>query len=248
MTSMPDKPCPSFDPPIELRNWIYRILLGERLLVRHEEADGSAEGVKGPIHVRLFAVSQMMREEAMNYFFENHILATHVGDDGVVGALFLFIRRNSEGRKLWPLEKIKRVEVSVGIHKSIQISFLAPSLDRVCDVLAECTQLVQVRITPTCPTRSHNAQLDTDMDGLLKSFARVKGDNCFVRPENPIRDVRQPYGRESGAKTAGSAAHDKPGLRKLFSGGAVSGGDSRMYSALRVSSSSELWRKCLLLR
>lgn len=171
----PDKPFPFFRLPLELRRRIYGLVLGKRLLLRHEEADESADGVEGPIDVRLFAVSKMMQEEAMSFFFENHVFAIDVGDDGILGELPLFARKDTQRRKAWPVEKIKRVEISVTILKSLQVPFLEPLLERVCDMLAGCTQLAEVRITPTCPMRSHGAPLDPDMDGLLDSFSCVKG-------------------------------------------------------------------------
>jgi len=95
-----------------------------------------------------------MREEAMSFLFENQVFAIDVGDDGIVRALPLFVKEFNQGRKSWPMEKIKRVEISVTLQKSLPIPFLAPLLKRVCEVLAGYTKLAKVRITPTCPTMS----------------------------------------------------------------------------------------------
>jgi len=175
MTPVPDKPFPFSRLPIGLRRKIYGFALGEGLRLQQKEADGSADEIQGPIDVRLFVVNKTMREEAMVCFFENHVFVIDVGDDGIVGALPLFIRETAAGRKRWPVEKMKRADVTVSIQKSIQVSFLGPLLDRVCDVLADCTQLAEVRITPTCPMRSHSSTLDADMEMLLDSFSRVRG-------------------------------------------------------------------------
>jgi hypothetical protein len=175
MTPIPDKPFPFSNLPTELRRKIYGFAVGEGLRLQHKEADGSADEVQGPIDVRLFAVNKMMREEAMVSFLENHVFVIDVGDDGIVGALPLFIRETAAGRKRWPVEKMKRADVTVSIQKSIQVWFLGPLLHRVCNVLADCTQLAEVSITPTCPMRSHSSALDADMDALLDSFSRVRG-------------------------------------------------------------------------
>lgn len=192
VTPIPDKPFPFFNLPIELRRRIYGFALGEGLSLQHKEADGSADGVKGPIDVRLFAVNKTMKQEAMVSFFENHVFVIDVGDDEIVGALPLFIRETAAGRKRWPVDKMKRADVTVSIQKSIQVSFLGPQLNRVCDVLAECTQLSELRITPTCPTRSHSSALDGDMDGLLDSFSRIRGVSKVIWTSDPF-DLRERY-------------------------------------------------------
>lgn len=171
----PDKPFKFFSLPLKLRKKVYELVLDKSLLLRHEEADQSADGVKGPIDVRIFAVSRIMREETMSYFFENNVFAIAVGDDNIAGALPLFVRKYTPRPISWPVEKIKRVEISVTIQKSLQVPFLRPLLKRVCDMLAGCTQLAGIRITPTCPTRCYNVRLDSDMDCLLESFLCVKG-------------------------------------------------------------------------
>jgi hypothetical protein len=192
MTPIPDKPFPFSNLPTELRRKIYGFAVGEGLRLQHKEADGSADEVQGPIDVRLFAVNKMMREEAMVSFLENHVFVIDVGDDGIVGALPLFIRETAAGRKRWPVEKMKRADVTVSIQKSIQVSFLGPLLHRVCNVLADCTQLAEVSITPTCPMRSHSSALDADMDALLDSFSRVRGVSNVHWTTDPF-ELRERY-------------------------------------------------------
>lgn len=192
MTPIPDKPFPFSDLPIELRRKIYDVTLGNGLRLQHKEADGSADEVQGPIDVRLFAVNKMMREEAMGSFFENHVFVIDVGDDGTVGALPLFIRESAADRKRWPVEKMKRVDVTVSLQRSIQVSFLGPLLDRVCGVLATCTHLAELRITPTCSTGSYKPTLDADMDGLLDSFSRVRGVSNVHWTTDPF-ELRERY-------------------------------------------------------
>lgn len=192
VTPIPDKPFPFFKFPLALSQKVYGFALGEGLSLQHKEADGSADEVRGPIEVRAFAVNKMMRDEAMVSFFENHVFVIDVGDDGLVGLLPLFIRETAAGRKRWPVEKMKKADVTVSIQKSIQTSFLGPLLDRVCDVLAGCTQLAEVRITPTCPMRSHSSTLDADMDGLLDSFSRVRGVSNVPWTTDPF-ELRERY-------------------------------------------------------
>ena len=175
VTSTPVDPFPFFDVPIELRRRVYGLVLGKGLLLRHEEADGSADGVEGPIDVRLFAVSKIMREEAMGWFFENHIFAVEVGDNGLVGALPLFMRKYADGREPWPVEKLKRVHVTIKLNKSIQLPFIGALLNRVCEVLTDSTYIAEIMITLTYQKSSYTPTLDEDMGGQLESFSSVKG-------------------------------------------------------------------------
>lgn len=175
VTPVPVEPFRFLDLPIHIRKKVYSLVIGTRMVVEHQEDDGSADGVEGPIDLRLFVVSKGMRDETMGWFFENQIFDVFVADDGIVGALPLFMRKSTEERTRWPVKKLKMVNVGIRMHKSIQLPFLGALVDRVCEVLAGCEQLTEVKFTPVCDVYSYKPVLDKDMDGLLERFTRVRG-------------------------------------------------------------------------
>ena len=141
-----DEPLHLFSLPIELRHRIYELVFGKGLVLRPQESDDEEKSWTTLVDVAIFRVNKSMRNEAMGWFFANNGFVLNYDQTGSGGVVRSFFRKNSHGQRPWLLENLKRLRIEIVLHRGNQRQDVENTIIEICDVLANCTRILKIRI------------------------------------------------------------------------------------------------------
>lgn len=174
-TTVPDRPFRFLDLPLTSRMTIYGMILRPPKAVTQMEPDLSANNDEGPVDTRIFAVSKQIHEEATESFFRENLVAVLLRDDGFLGLPPPMFRDDASAIQQGYIRKLKKVDVVLPMHKKSQARRLRWVLERVCQALATCPRLEEVRVTPRTPSIWYQPGLDVAMDSVLEAITLLRG-------------------------------------------------------------------------
>ena len=170
-----DEPLHFFSLPIELRHRIYELVFGKSLVLRPHESDDEVYPWTRLVDGALFSMNKFLRAEAMGWFFANNSFVLNYEQTGMGGVLPSFFSRNRHGQRSWLLENLKRLRIEIALYRCSQRQHVENTLIEICDVLANCTGIVELRITCFSFHISYEPWLDAVMDELLERFCVLRG-------------------------------------------------------------------------
>lgn len=150
-TPVPETPFRIMDLPIELRREIYSLVLSRSRPVLQFPPEGSADGVQGPVDVRLFAVSRQVFAEAVEVFYEVNTFGISTMPYIYYYDIPLFVQQSTGNEAPRPTDSIKRVHVSFKIetyyYHALHIEEFLFLWKRFCDFLRTCRSLQKIQVT-----------------------------------------------------------------------------------------------------
>ena len=170
-----DEPLHFSSLPIELRHRIYELVFGKSLVLRPHESDDEVKSWTKLVDVALFSVNKFMRTEAMGWFFANNGFVLNYDQTGMGGVVPSFFRKNRHGQRSWLLDNLKRLRIEIVLYRGSQRQDVENTIIEICDVLANCTRIVELRITCFSFHISYEPRLDVVMDELLERFCFLRG-------------------------------------------------------------------------
>ncbi|KAL8784272.1 MAG: hypothetical protein Q9195_009108 [Heterodermia aff. obscurata] len=138
LTPVPEQPFHLMGLSPEVRRLIFRFLFRGQLIRRRgvllHMADDNSAGVDGdekePFDVRVFAVSKIIKREAMEVFFADNVFRIHVYDQGSFGwrdsegvrPLSVFLR---PGIEFLPIESLRRFDIVVHVNVEDDVRYFS---------------------------------------------------------------------------------------------------------------------------
>ena len=150
-TPVPETPFRIMDLPIELRREIFSHVLSRSRPVLQFPPEGSADGVQGPVDVRLFAVSRQVFAEAIEVFYEVNTFGISTMPYIYYYDIPLFVRQSTGNEAPKPTDSIRRVHVSFKTetyyYHALHIEGFLFLWKRFCDFLRTCRSLQKIQVT-----------------------------------------------------------------------------------------------------
>lgn len=170
---VPNTPFRFLDLLPKIRAKIYRNILPQGSGVMQMEPDGSAgDSERGPIDVRIFAVSKQVYDEATDIFFQENVVILSLADDAGADLPPPMFRDIPQGPSI---AKLKKVEISFSMNKALEAPRLEWHLRRLCSSLSERSQLTQVEVYTTAQKTWYKPELDMAIDRLLELLEVIRG-------------------------------------------------------------------------
>ncbi|CAD6567365.1 MAG: hypothetical protein ASARMPREDX12_000227 [Alectoria sarmentosa] len=224
-TPVPETPFRLMDLPFELRREIFSCVLTRSYPVLQSPPDWSADGLPGPVDVRIFAVSRQVFLEAVKVLYEVNTFSINTGTRRYYKEIPLFIRQSTGNEGPRPSDSIKRVHVSFLIlANSIITDDFYFLWQRFCEFLRTCRSLRQVEITARRVETSHDAfdgAIDLQLDKLIEILKSIKSTKKVVfsdvttiegRAQMPsawcVRRVKGMMENRGGGREAGLSANE----------------------------------------
>lgn len=170
-----DQPLHFFGLPTELRHRVYELVLGKDLALHHQDPDVRERFYEELVNVALFEVNKFMRDEAIGWFFANNEFVLDYDEYGMSGVMPFFILKNGHHQPFWPLENLKTLRIEIVLYRPSQRQDVEKTLKEICNVLANCTRILEIKIVCFSFHHFYEPLLDAVMDEILERFCSLRG-------------------------------------------------------------------------
>ena len=166
LNSVPAKPFNFLGLPVEIRDRIYEMVLKREVAVKPDLNDP-----KGPIDVRIFAVSRQVYTEATEVFYRVNTFAVRIKDWN----LPTFVLESAGKRVHHSVKLIRKMHIWIFFRWVIEDRRILNIFKALAAMLSRCENLTDLKITSATALPRHNPNQVQNFGSWLECFAVVRG-------------------------------------------------------------------------